>query len=60
MKNLMKDERGEFSVKGLAITIGAIICIAAVVTWLSEGQLIIWVEQVWDAVWQWIQTTFNM
>jgi len=55
-----RDEQGEFSIKGLAITIGAIVVIGAIVTWLSEGQLAEWIEQVWLAIWDWMQGLFGM
>ena len=57
-KSFFCDERGEVSVKGLAITVGAIVVIGAVVTWLSGGQLTTWISDIWDSVWNWIQNTF--
>ncbi|MCL2146649.1 MAG: hypothetical protein FWH52_02465 [Synergistaceae bacterium] len=58
VKRFMNDEQGDFSVKGLAITVGAIVVIGAVVTWLSNGQITVWISDVWDSVWGWIQDTF--
>ena len=42
-------------VKKLAITVGAIVLIGVAVAFLAGGQLVIWIEQVWNTVWQWIQ-----
>jgi uncharacterized membrane-anchored protein len=55
------DERGELSVKGLALAVGAIIVIGAIVIWLADpvdGPLIGasgWISDVWDKVWKWVQ-----
>jgi len=59
----LSDERGDFSIKGLAITIGAIIVIGSIVLWLSGSStpLTGWIEDVWEnGIWPFIQTTFNM
>ncbi|MCL2048461.1 MAG: hypothetical protein FWG87_07010 [Defluviitaleaceae bacterium] len=58
LSTFINDERGRFGVKELAITVGAIVVIGAIVTWLAGGQLADWVTDVWDAVWTWIQDTF--
>ena len=62
MRLYLHDERGEFNVKGLAITIGAIIVIAAITTWLSgtDSPIFDWIQDVWKVVWAWIQTIFKM
>ena len=49
------DNRGDFGIKSLAMTVGAIVVISAVVVFLTEGQITVWVTDVWDTVWQWIQ-----
>ena len=56
---LKNSRRGEFSIKGLAITVGAIVVIGAVVAWLSGGVLANWIEEVWGVMWGWIQTSFS-
>jgi uncharacterized membrane-anchored protein len=58
VKTFINDERGRFGVKELAITVGAIVVIGAIVTWLADGQLSDWIEDIWDIVWTWIQDTF--
>jgi len=55
---LKNSKRGEFSVKGLAITVGAVIVIGAVATYLSQGPVAGWIEQAWDGLWSWIQSSF--
>ena len=55
---LKNSKRGEFSVKGLAITVGAIVVIGAVVAWLSGNVLTGWIEDAWDTMWGWIQDSF--
>ena len=54
------DERGDFSIKGLAITVGAVVVIGAVVMWLSEGQMTSWIEDVWDALGGWLQESMGL
>jgi len=59
----VKDERGEFSVKGLALTIGAIVVIGFIVMWLASdsGPLQGWITSGWeDVIWPWIQSVFGM
>jgi hypothetical protein len=46
------------SVRNLAITIGTIVVIGAIVTWLTGGQIFTIITDVWNGIWQWIQTTF--
>jgi len=59
-RTFIPDERGEFSVKGLAITVGSIVVIGAVVVWLSGGQMTNWIEDVWDALGGWLDTTIGL
>ncbi|MCL2633126.1 MAG: hypothetical protein FWD34_01280 [Oscillospiraceae bacterium] len=57
LKRLL-EKRGEFSVKGLAIMVGTIVVIGAVVTIVVNGLLEGWIVQVWDTIWGWIESTF--
>jgi len=55
------DERGDFSVKGLAITIGIIVAVGAVVTWLAGGGgLQAWIEDIWTALGGWLESTIGL
>ena len=50
------DERGEFNIKGLAITVATIVVIGAVVTWLTEGnQMTTWITEVWGSLGVWLE-----
>jgi len=58
---ILSNERGDFSVKGLAITVGAIVVIGAVVTWLkSDGGMQPMIEQVWTSLGEWMKLTFEL
>ena len=57
----LSDERGEFSVKGLAITVGVIMVIGAIVTWLAvDGGMKGMIEQVWDSLGGWLDETIGL
>ena len=58
MRFFRNSKRGDVSVKGLAVTVGAIVVIGAIVTWLAGGVLEDWIGEVWSQVWGWIQSTF--
>ena len=60
IRMFMADKRGEFSIKGLAITVGAIVVIGAVVMWLSEGQMTNWIEQLWSTMGGWLDETIGL
>ena len=60
MRMFRADDRGEFSIKGLAITVGAIVVIGAVVVWLSEGQMTTWIGELWDTLGGWLNETFKL
>ena len=52
---LVNDERGDFSVKSLAVTVAAIVVIGFVIMeFTTGGWLMEVVQQVWDGVWGWI------
>jgi hypothetical protein len=57
---LLNDERGSFGVKDIALTVGAIVVIAAAAMWLSgdEGMPVI-LQEIWDGLWGWIGNLFN-
>jgi len=60
-KTFTDRERGEVTVKGLAITVGAIVVIGSVVMWLgSGGGMRMMIEQVWEGVWGWISQVFDI
>jgi hypothetical protein len=50
----IRSRKGEFSVKGLALTVAAIVVIGFIMTWImaTGGGF----ETVWGAVWGWIQS----
>jgi len=56
----MADKRGEFSIKGLAITVGAIVVVGAVVMWLSDGQMTTWIDELWTTLGGWMTETFKL
>ena len=60
IKRFMLDERGDFSIKGLAITVGVIVVVGAVVVWLSGGQMTNWIEDIWDSLGGWLDTTIGL
>ncbi|WMT42038.1 hypothetical protein RE628_06270 [Paenibacillus sp. D2_2] len=47
-----KDERGDFGVKQLAATIGVIILIALVVSYLKGGVLTGMVDKIWTYIYE--------
>ena len=59
VRKFKRDERGDFGIKGLAITVGAIVVIGAVVFWLANGEMIKIVETVWEQAWGWITGIFE-
>lgn len=56
-----RDERGDFSVKGLAITIGIIVVVGAIVAWLATpgGGLQTWIENIWTSLGSWLETAIG-
>jgi len=60
IRAFLGDERGDFSIKGLAITVGAIVVIGAVVMWLSAGQMTSWIEDVWTALGGWLEESIGL
>ena len=56
------DERGELGVKGLAIMVGSIVVVGALVVWLGPGGgMQLFIEEVWnDGVWPWVQDVFGI
>lgn len=54
-KRFIKDERGEFGLKQIAITLGVIILVGFVVTTLKDGLLAGWIEDTWDYLFEQIQ-----
>ena len=58
IKSFINSKRGEVDIKGLAMTVGIIVLIGAVVVYLKNGPLNGWVEEVWTNVWNWIQAVF--
>jgi len=58
---ILSNERGEFSIKGLAITVGAIVVIGAVVVWLGAGGgMQDMIEQVWTSLGGWLDDTIGL
>ena len=58
---IVLDERGDFSVKGLAMTLGVIVVIGIIVAWLGTGGgLQEMIEEVWASVWGFIKSTFGI
>lgn len=49
-RSFWKDERGDFGVKQLAITVGVIVLIALVVTYLKNDKLTTIVDNIWDYI----------
>lgn len=60
IRMFMADKRGEFSIKGLAITVGAIVVVGAVVMWLSDGQMTTWIDELWTTLGGWMTETFKL
>ena len=60
-RSFLEDEQGEFSVKGLAITVGIIVVVGAVVVWLAQGKgMQDMIEQVWTALGGWLEETIGL
>jgi len=59
-RTFLGDDRAEFSVKGLAVTVGAIVVIGAVVIWLSNGQMTDWIDEVWGALGGWLDESIGL
>ena len=58
---ILCSERGDFSVKGLAITVGAIVVIGAVVSWLAGGEgMQGMIQDVWTSLGEWMSSTFEL
>ncbi|MBY3622588.1 hypothetical protein BSK62_02510 [Paenibacillus odorifer] len=47
LKELLVEEKGEVGIKQIAITVGVIILIGVVVTYLKGGVLAGWVDDIW-------------
>jgi len=60
IKGFILDERGDFSIKGLAVTVGVIVVVGAVVVWLTGGQMTNWIEDIWDSLGGWLDTTIGL
>ena len=57
----LNDERGEFSVKGLAVTVGVIVVVGAVVVWLAAGGgMQGMIEELWTALGGWLDGTIGL
>jgi Flp pilus assembly pilin Flp len=55
----IKDERGDFGLKGLIITVAIIVVVGCVVLFLtgkngSGGQMETWIGEVWDSLGGWL------
>lgn len=48
LKEVLVEEKGEVGIKQIAITVGVIILIGVVVTYLQGGVLVGWVDDVWE------------
>lgn len=60
-RTFIRDRRGEFSVKGLAFTVGTIVVVGAVVVWLAGGDgMKDMIVQVWDALGGWLGDTVGL
>lgn len=51
----LKDERGDFGVKQLAITVAVIVVVGIILSILQGGMLNDMVNTVWDFLWEQIQ-----
>ncbi|MDH6371345.1 hypothetical protein CA600_12930 [Paenibacillus sp. VTT E-133280] len=47
LKGLLVEEKGEVGIKQIAITVGVIIVIGVVVTYLKDGALVGWIDDIW-------------
>lgn len=54
-KQLLEEEKGEFGIKQLAITVGIIIIVGFVIGLLQSGLLEDWIGQVWTFLFDTIQ-----
>jgi len=50
--NNLKDNRGEFGIKQIAITVAVVIAVGIIVQFLSGGWLTDRVEDVWTWLWE--------
>ncbi|GAE86928.1 hypothetical protein [Acetivibrio straminisolvens] len=55
IKKFVKDERGEFGVKQIAITVAVIVVIGLILSILRNGLLNEMVNTVWEFLWEQIQ-----
>ena len=61
IRTFLGDERGDFSVKGIAITIGVIVVVGAVVLWLTgDGGIQSMIEDLWEALGGWMEETIGL
>ena len=54
-ENMLQEEKGEFGIKQLAITVGVIIIVGFVIGLLQGGLLADWIGQVWTFLFSTIQ-----
>lgn len=55
VKYMLEEEKGEFGIKQLAITVGVIVIVGFVITLLQGGLLAGWINQVWTFLFETIQ-----
>ena len=46
--SLLNNERGEFGIKQIAITVGVIVIIGFIVSIITDSFLSGWIEQIWE------------
>lgn len=56
--SVMKNERGDISVKTIAITVAIIVVIAAAMTYMKD-EIPTWIDQIWDFVVEQIENLTN-
>jgi hypothetical protein len=60
LSKFLSSERGDFSIKGIAIAVGCIVVVGVIVSWLAGGQITEWIADVWDRVWNdWLPNFFS-
>lgn len=61
VRTFCDDKRGDFSIKGLVITVGVIVVVGAVVTWLAtDGEILNFIGDVWDSLGGWLEAKIGL
>lgn len=61
----IKDERGDFGLKGLIITVAIIVVVGCVVLFLTGGddgggEMETWIKKIWTSLGTWLQSTIGL